>query len=143
MVQACEALETALVAFSPVGRAMLTDAPPTPERVAASEFMSSNPRFTGANFAANLAATDGFRTLAAEMGTSAAALAIAWVLARSPAVIAIPGTRSVAHLNELVAGAGLVLGAEDLARIAAVLPAGWAHGERYSAGQSVGPEGYC
>ena len=56
VVQACEALGTALVAFSPVGRALLTDTPPTPERVAASEFMSGNPRFTGANFAANLAA---------------------------------------------------------------------------------------
>ncbi len=104
MVQACEALGTALVAFSPVGRALLTDTPPTPETVAASEFMSVNPRFTGANFTANLAATEGLRQLGAEMGTSAAALAIAWLLARSPSVIPIPGTRSVAHLKELVGG---------------------------------------
>lgn len=143
VVQTCEALGTALVAFSPVGRALLTDTPPTPERVAASEFMSSNPRFTGANFAANLATSDGFRRLAAEMGTSAAALAIAWLLARSPSVIAIPGTRSVAHLRELAAGAALELDGGDLARIDAVLPPGWAHGDRYSETQSVGPERYC
>ena len=77
------------------------------------------------------------------MGTSAAALAIAWLLARSPDVIPIPGTRSTAHLRELAAGAELALSAEDLARIDAVLPVGWAHGDRYSPAQWVGPERYC
>ncbi|MFO1144942.1 MAG: aldo/keto reductase [Amaricoccus sp.] len=143
MLHACDALGTALVAFSPVGRALLTDAPPTPERVAASEFMSTNPRFTGANFAANLALSDGFRRLAAEMGTRAAALATAWLLSRGPSVIPIPGTRSPAHLRELAAGAELDLAPDDLARIDAILPPGWAHGDRYSNGQNVGPERYC
>jgi len=143
LVQACEAEGVALVAFSPVARALLTDTPPTSERAAASEFMSSNPRFTPPNLAANLARTDRFRALAAEMGTSAAALAIAWLLARSPAVIPIPGTRSVAHLRELAAGASLELDATDLRRMEAVLPVGWAAGARYSEAQSIGPERYC
>ena len=143
VVQACEALGTAMVAFSPVGRALLTDTPPTAEAVAASEFMSGNPRFTGENFSANLAASGGLRRLAAEMGTSAAALAIAWLLARSPTVIPIPGTRSVAHLQELAAGAELDLDGEAVARIDAVLPPGWAHGDRYSPAQWVGPERYA
>ena len=99
LVQATAALGTALVAFSPVGRGLLTDAPPTAEKVAAIEFLAGNPRFQAPNLAANLALTDGFRRLAAEMGTPAASLAIAWVLARGPHVIAIPGTRSVAHLG--------------------------------------------
>lgn len=142
LVQACEAEGVALVAFSPLGRALLTDSPPTPERAAASEFMASNPRFTAPSLAANLARTDRFRALAAEMGTSAAALAVAWLLARSPAVIPIPGTRSVAHLRELAAGAGLELDATDLRRIEAVLPVGWAAGDRYSEAQSIGPERY-
>jgi aryl-alcohol dehydrogenase-like predicted oxidoreductase len=143
LVQACEALGTALVAFSPVNRGMLTDTAVTPERVAASDFLGNNPRFTGANFAANLEATDGFRALAAEMGTSAAALATAWLLARSPGVIPIPGTRSPAHLAELAAGVALELDPAALARIEAVLPVGWAHGDRYSPTQNVGPERYC
>ena len=77
------------------------------------------------------------------MGTSAAALAIAWLLARSPEVIPIPGTRSTAHLAELAAGRRSRSTAQDLARIEAVLPVGWAHGDRYSVGQWVGPERYC
>lgn len=143
LVQACEALGVALVAFSPVARSLLTDTPPTPERAAASDFMASNPRFMPPNLAANLASVAKFRVLAAEMGTPAAALAIAWLLARSPSVIPIPGTRTVGHLKELAAGATLELDAADLRRIEAVLPVGWAWGDRYSPEQSVGPERYC
>ena len=142
LVQACAALGTALVAFSPVGRGLLTDSPPTAERVAAIPFLAGNPRFRAPNLAANLGLTDGFRRLAAEMGMPAASLAVAWLLARGPAVVPIPGTRSVAHLRELAAGAALALSDEDLARVEAVLPVGWAHGDRYSAEQWVGPERY-
>ncbi|MFT3973102.1 MAG: aldo/keto reductase [Amaricoccus sp.] len=143
LVQACEDLGVALVAFSPVARALLTDSPPTPERAAASDFMASNPRFSPPNLAANLAQTERFRRLAADRGTSAAALAIAWLLARSPSVIPIPGTRSVGHLKQLAAGAELELDASDIRRIEAALPVGWAWGDRYSDEQSVGPERYC
>jgi aryl-alcohol dehydrogenase-like predicted oxidoreductase len=142
MVQACAALGTALLAYSPVGRALLTDTPPTAERIAASEFLSANPRFVEPNLSANLAQVAAFQRLAADMATSAAALAIAWLLTRSPDVIPIPGTRSPGNLRELVAGTELKLTPEDLTRIDAVLPVGWAHGDRYSPGQWVGPERY-
>ncbi len=143
LVQACEDLGTALVAFSPVGRGMLTDTPPTSERIEASEFMRTNPRFTEPNLGANLAGSDRLRALAGEMGVSTAALAIAWVLARSPLAIPIPGTRSPDHLRELAAGTEMTLTPDDLARIEAVLPVGWAHGDRYSPSQNIGPEHYC
>ena len=143
LVQACEALGTALVAFSPVGRGLLTDRPPTAETIAGSDFLKSNPRFSGANYASNLQITEGWRRLARERGVPAAALAVAWLLHRSPAVIAIPGTRSVDHLKELAAGGSLKLTEADLARIDEVLPAGWAHGDRYSEQQWAGPERYC
>ncbi len=143
LVQACEALGTALVAFSPVGRGYLTDRPKRADAIAASQFLHTNPRFHEPNLSANLALTDRFRALAAEMGTSAAALAIAWLRTRSPNVISIPGTRSVAHLRELAAGTALDLSGEDLARIDEILPVGWAHGDRYSYAQWLGPERYC
>jgi hypothetical protein len=57
--------------------------------------------------------------------------------------IGITGTRSVAHLRELAAGASLELDATDLRRMEAVLPVGWAAGARYSEAQSIGPERYC
>lgn len=143
LVQATEKLGAAMVAFSPVGRALLTDTPPTAEKVARIDFMAANPRFQEPNLAANLARTDAFRALAAEMGTSAAALAIAWLLHSAPHVIPIPGTRSVDHLRQLAAGAGLSLSADDVGRIEAVLPVGWAHGDRYNEAQWKGPERFC
>ncbi|WP_340117377.1 aldo/keto reductase [Pelagibius sp. 7325] len=143
LVQSCERLGASLVAFSPVGRGLLTDTPPTPEKIAGADFYKANPRFTEPNYTANLAITESFRRLAAELGTSAAALAIAWLLHRSPAVIAIPGTRSVAHLEQLAAGGALALTEADLDRIETVLPVGWAHGDRYSEAQWIGPERYC
>ena len=143
LVQACAELGVAMVAFSPVGRSLLTDNPIPKERIPDLAFLSENPRFLEPNLSENLAITDGLRALAREMGTSAAALANAWLLTRGDHVIPIPGTRSVAHLKECVAGAELSLSQDDLAKIEAALPVGWAHGDRYSEAQSIGPERYC
>lgn len=143
MVQACVESGTALVAFSPVGRGMLTDTPPDAARVAEAAFLSASPRFAEPHLSANLQLTDRFRGLSAEMGVSAAALSIAWLLHRSENIIPVPGTRSPRHLTELAAGTELALSAGDLQRIEDILPVGWAHGDRYSETQWVGSERYC
>jgi aryl-alcohol dehydrogenase-like predicted oxidoreductase len=143
LVQTCAELGTALVAFSPVGRGMLTDDPPTADRVSGSGFLKVNPRFSDENLAANLRQSNKFRALAADLGASAAALAIAWLLHQGPHVVPIPGTRSVTHLKELAAGTGLGLSPDDLAQIEEALPIGWTHGDRYSLSQWIGPERYA
>ncbi|WP_172293007.1 aldo/keto reductase [Pseudoruegeria sp. HB172150] len=143
LVQTCAELGVALVAFSPVGRGLLTDDPHTPERVETIPFLKSNPRFEPTNLRYNLEITDRFRRLAAALGEPAAALAIAWLISRGDQVIPIPGTRSVRHFRELARGAELKLGASELASIEDVLPVGWAHGDRYNTGQWNGPERYC
>jgi len=143
LVQTCAELEVALVAFSPVGRSFLTDDPIPAARIPDLAFLRKNPRFLPPNYDANIAATDRLRALAAEMGVPTAALAIAWVLARGDHVIPIPGTRSTAHFEDLIQGAALRLSQTDLTAIETALPVGWAHGDRYSAAQWVGPERYC
>lgn len=143
LVQTCAELGTTLVAFSPVGRSMLTDHPIPKERFAECDLIPDNPRFQEPNWTANTRIADGFRALAAEMGVPAAGLAIAWLLARGEHVVPIPGTRSTEHFAELVAGTEIALGPEDIDAIERVLPVGWAHGDRYSEGQWFGPERYC
>ena len=80
LLQKTRELETALIAFSPVGRGLLTDTPPTKERVLASPFLKVNPRFIGENLAENIKIIEKFQTLAKDYGLSTAGLAIAWGL---------------------------------------------------------------
>lgn len=143
LVQTCAELGTALVAFSPVGRSLLTDTPLAADVIPTLPFLKNNPRFLAPNYAANIAATDKLRKLAQDLGEPTAALAIAWVMHQGSHVIPIPGTRSVAHFKELVRGTEIALSDDTMARIAEILPPGWAHGDRYSDEQWVGPERYC
>lgn len=143
LLQTCAELGVAMVAFSPVGRSLLTDAPLSFEAAQDLSFLKNNPRFMEPNYSANIAATAPFRALAADMGLSTAGLAIAWILAQGDHVIPIPGTRSVAHFAEILQAADKTLTPEDLKAIEAVLPIGWAHGDRYSVAQWNGPEKYC
>jgi len=141
--QTCADIGASMVAFSPVGRGLLTDRPHDAARIAEMPFLKENPRFLEPHLSANLAQNAKFRALAADMGVPAASLAIAWVLHQGEEIIAIPGTRHINHLQELATGGAMDLTAEDVARIEKVLPVGWAHGDRYSANQWVGPERYC
>lgn len=143
LVQTCAGIGASLVAFSPVGRGLLTDRPHQAHAIEKMPWMRANPRFNPPNLAANLEYNRKFRDLAADMGVAAASLAIAWLTHQGDHVLPIPGTRSVEHLAEVAAGGGISLSAEDLARIEAVLPVGWTHGDRYSVGQWTGPERFC
>ena len=143
LVQTCKEIGASLVAFSPVGRALLTDRPHQADAISEMAFLKVNPRFIEPNLSANIVATAKFRELAADMGVAAGSLAIAWLTHQGDHILPIPGTRHVSHLLELVKGGGLDLSNEDLKRIEEVLPVGWAHGDRYSAGQWIGPERYC
>ncbi len=143
LVQTCAELGASLVAFSPVGRALLTDRPHGAEVIRDMTWMATNPRFREPNLGHNLAYNAKFRALAADKGVAAATLAIAWLIHQGDHILPIPGTRQIEHLREVAAGAELRLSEEDLVRIEEVLPVGWAHGDRYSVAQWAGPERYC
>ena len=143
LVQKTREVGASLVAFSPVGRSLLTDNPHSFEHFRSLAFTKENPRFLEPNYSRNIAATDRFRQCAREMGHKAASLAVAWLLHRGEHILPIPGTRSVSHLEELAAGVDISLSESDLQAIETCLPIGWACGDRYSADQWIGPEKYC
>ncbi|RJE81317.1 aldo/keto reductase [Paracoccus sp. JM45] len=140
---ACARHGAAMVAFSPVGRGVFADTPPVPADFVTGDLRATMPRFQPDNWAHNLTRLQAFGDLARKMGESPASLAIAWVLARAPHIIALPGSRDIAHWRQLARGADLTLTDDQMAQIETVLPAGWAHGPRYGGAMANGPEGYC
>lgn len=143
LVQACKRHGTVLVAFSPVGRGVLTDVRVDPARMPATEWRKAMPRFTEPNFTYNMAYIEKFKALAHARGWTPSALANAWVLAQGDHIIPIPGTRTAAHHEENLKASDISLTTNDLAEIEEVLPAGFAHGNRYSVEQQGAAEQYC
>src|SRR5262252_3266900 len=114
-------LGIALVAYSPLGRGFLGARFRSLDDLAPDDWRRHNPRFQGENFARNLAIADQVRQLASEKGCTPAQLALAWLLTK-PDVIPIPGTSSVARLEENVRAADVRLTDSDIARIEQALP---------------------
>jgi aryl-alcohol dehydrogenase-like predicted oxidoreductase len=89
------------------------------------------PRFSADNLQRNRALLAPLQQLAAEQGLSVAQLAIAWVLSRTTSMIAVIGARTRSQLAQSLAATQLQLGAADLQRITAAVPADAVAGERY------------
>ncbi len=136
VLDACRELGVSFVAFSPVARGFLAGALTSPAQVAAfdaRDIRRAMPRFQGEAFGANLRLLEGYVALAREAGCTPAQLALAWLLHQGEHILPIPGTTSLAHLEENVMAAELVLGADVLARVEALINRHTVTGPRYPA----------
>jgi aryl-alcohol dehydrogenase-like predicted oxidoreductase len=131
ILDACRELGIGFVPFSPLGRGFLTGAIQKPEDLGAGDFRRSLPRFSEANMAANAALVKLLEQMAADKGVTAAQLALAWVLHQGEFIVPIPGARRIAHLEQNVAAAGIVLSAEELKTLGELLAAEKFSGKRY------------
>lgn len=133
VLPACRALGIGFVPYSPLGRGFLTGRLASSAALAPDDYRHSLPRFQPQAMAANAHMVAELQRLAAARGTTAAQLALAWLLAQGDDIVPIPGARSLAHLEENVAAAQLTLSDAELAAIgAAIAPAG-VQGARYPA----------
>ncbi|MFF3004011.1 aldo/keto reductase [Kitasatospora sp. NPDC057940] len=132
-VPAAAELGVAFVPYSPLGRGFLTGAFQAAEQLAADDVRRTQPRFTGANAAANTELLAPLREIATARGVTLAQVALAWVHQRAEVhgltVVPIPGTRRRSRLAENTAAATLRLTAEELALLEPV--AGEVAGDRY------------
>lgn len=110
------------VAYSPLGRGFLTGAIRSNDELPDSDYRKTNPRFFDENFQHNLDSADELRGIAADVGATAAQVALAWLLAKGPDIVPIPGTKRVARLEENAAADTVVLTPEQLARIDRLTP---------------------
>jgi aryl-alcohol dehydrogenase-like predicted oxidoreductase len=127
VLPACRELGVGFVAYSPLGRGFLAGQ----EAGEAGDRRHAHPRFHPEAVAANRQRRAVIEAVAARLGVATGQVALAWVLAKG--VVPIPGTRTIAHLEENVAAGGIKLDAADLAALEAAFPPGATAGERYPA----------
>ncbi|MET0281090.1 MAG: aldo/keto reductase [Steroidobacteraceae bacterium] len=109
-----EELGIGFVPFSPLGRGYLTGKLDENSPIAADDFRASLPRFTPAARKANLALVDLLGRTARAKHATAAQVALAWLLARKPWIVPIPGTTKLARLEENIGATLLELSAQEL-----------------------------
>ena len=129
VLAACEELGVGFMAYSPLGRGMLTGQVRRFEDLPPHDFRRVSPRFQGENFQRNLDLVDHVTELARTKGVKPAQLALAWLLARSPRLVAVFGTRHVANLRSNLAALQVSLSPEELDRIDEIAPKGAAAGD--------------
>ena len=126
-----EELGIGFVPYSPLGRGFLTGRIDETTRFEPGDFRNVVPRFSAEARAANKALLDRLSGIAARTGTTPAQLALAWLLARKPWIVPIPGTTRLERLEENLAAASIALSPADLADIARALDSVPIQGDRY------------
>jgi hypothetical protein len=133
VLDACRELGTAFVAFSPLARGFLTGSLRDVSTLPPKDIRLAMPRFQAENFARNLNLLDGFSVIARENDCSMGQLALAWLLAKAPHIVPIPGTTRLDHLAENLAASGVRLVPGAMERMEAIINTGTVSGPRYGA----------
>jgi aryl-alcohol dehydrogenase-like predicted oxidoreductase len=114
---ACEELGIGFVPFSPLGRGFLTGKIDENTTFDKSDFRNIVPRFSPEARAANQALVDLLKSIGERKHATPAQLALAWLLARKPWIVPIPGTTKLHRLEENIGAISVELTSEDLSEI--------------------------
>eukprot|EP00879_Flechtneria_rotunda_P021561 GHRR01022724.1.p1 GENE.GHRR01022724.1~~GHRR01022724.1.p1 ORF type:complete len:339 (+),score=103.68 GHRR01022724.1:511-1527(+) len=114
LVPVCRELGIGIVAYSPLGRGLLTGIFTRPEDLPEDDWRRTNPRFQGEAFKKNLELLNAVKELAAQKGCTPGQLALAWVHAQGDDVFTIPGTKRVKYLEENIGALAVKFSDTDL-----------------------------
>jgi len=127
----CEELGIGFVPYSPLGKGFLTGTIDPNTSFDSSDIRTTIPRFEAEARRANQAMVDLLGTIAARKGAAPGQVALAWLLARKPWIVPIPGTKRLGRLEENLGAADVELDTGDLAEIEKAASAIEVHGARY------------
>ncbi len=127
-------LGISFVAYSPLGRGLLTGSTKTLDEIDQNDRRNIHPRYQGENFTRNRQLVEKIEAIAAEKNCKPSQLVLAWLLAQGTDIVPIPGTKRRERLEENLGALSIKLSAEDVARLSAAIPKGAAAGERYPEG---------
>jgi len=133
VLDTCREFGVAFVAFSPLARGFLTGSLRDVAALPPKDIRLAMPRFQGDNFTKNLKLLDGFSAIARENDCTMAQLALAWLLAKAPHIVPIPGTTQLDHLAENAAAPDVRLLPGAMERTDALINARTVSGPRYNA----------
>jgi aryl-alcohol dehydrogenase-like predicted oxidoreductase len=128
-----EELGVGLVPFSPLGKGFLTGTINANTKFDGKDFRTIVPRFSEEARKANQGLVDLLGQLASGKQVTPAQVALAWLLARKPWIVPIPGTTKLHRLEENIGAADVELTSDDLQRIEEALSTITVHGDRYPA----------
>jgi aryl-alcohol dehydrogenase-like predicted oxidoreductase len=128
-----EELGIGFVPFSPLGKGFLTGTIDASTTFDKSDFRNIVPRFTPEARKSNLALVELLATIAQRKKATPAQIALAWLLARKPWIVPIPGTRKLERLEENIGAAAVDLTADDLRGIESAAAKITVQGDRYPA----------
>lgn len=138
VLPALEELGIGFVPYSPLGRGFLTGAFTNSAQLSQEDLRRRHPRFQQTALQKNLALVERLKAIGEPLHASPGQLALAWLLARKPWIVPIPGTRHRARLEENLAAGGLRLSEDDLRAIEEAVRTHPVEGQRYdSAGLSM------
>jgi len=131
LLKTCRELGVAVVAYSPIGRGMLSGTIRSRSDFSEGDFRSFSPRFSEENFPKNLKLVDVIVALAKEKGVTATQLTLAWLMAQGDDIIPIPGTTKAERLEENLGALQIKLSKEEEAKIRKACEDAEIHGTRY------------
>jgi aryl-alcohol dehydrogenase-like predicted oxidoreductase len=117
IVPALEELEIGFVPFSPLGKGFLTGKITAETKFEGMDFRSSIPRFSAENRKTNQALVEVVAAFAEQKKATPAQIALAWLLAKKPGIVPIPGTTKLNRLDENLGALNLELTADDVAAL--------------------------
>lgn len=139
LLDACRELGTTLVAFSPLGRGMLTGTLKSTAAFTEKDIRRAMPRFDESNFAHNLALIEGLQAQLEEwqqaglLEMNLAQLSLSWLNSQPVELVSIPGTTNLAHLAENIAASEQTLSAEIVSALSEMIHSANVAGPRYNA----------
>ena len=131
ILSTCRELGISFVAYSPLGRGLLTGRFKTFEDLPSDDYRRFHPRFQGDNFQKNLDLLKEVEAIAKEKKCTPGQLALAWLLAQGKGIVPIPGTKRRAYLEENVKALNISLSKKDLECIENAFPFHGTSGDRY------------
>jgi aryl-alcohol dehydrogenase-like predicted oxidoreductase len=133
MLATCRALGVTFVAYSPLGRAILTGVLKDAESLAPGDFRRNNPRFQGEALQKNLRLVAGLADFAHRDGATSGQIALAWLLAKNPDVVPIPGTKRPRYVIENAAAVDIRLSSDEIVALDQLFDPTAVAGDRYHA----------